>query len=984
MRNFCWAVLAVLFSLNLYSQQYNFINYSIEDGLAQSQVRAICQDESGYLWIGTLGGLSKFDGTNFENYSTNDGLLGNQINSIFSDCKGNLWFGSNGGVSMYNGDEFKNFKFKDELSENSILSIAEDRLGNIWFATDGGGMVYYDKSKLNYITMPKEADNNYIRHILPDKKGKLWLATRNGISSIDAEFNIKDEFTGINATQLFVEDGKIWCSTFGDGMLILSEDTTITIGVDQGLISDHIRAFTKRKDGSFWFVSKNGISKYSEGTFKNFTTKDGLKDNNIKCVIEEVEGNLFFGADGGGLIKFTNEDFVCYTQKDAIGSNVVMSINEDQNKNIWLSTYGDGVGVFTSKGYFLYKAKDGLANNTVWCSLVSSKPSLWVGTSTGISEFDGTKFVTYDTRDGLDGNKVYALAEDKSGNIWIGTKEGVSLFNVETKKINNLGIARNIRSIYIENENYIWFCSSDGLIKYNSQTKNISSYTKKDGLPDESIMNIVEDNDGRYWVGTRNGLAVLTAGKFNKVQVPGNFASNNINFLQLDAYDNLWIGTNFGLYQLNIKNKTKFYTTDFIRYSNLDGLKSLECNQNASFIDSENNLWFGTSYGLMKHQLKPAYLTSSLPKIQLKDIRLFFEKNDFKKYSTKKIEGTVLPENLILPYNKNHLTFDFVGIYHTSPDKVKYRFKLDGFDDNWQPLTTSNFVTYSNIPSGEFTFLISATTDLKNWSKPESFSFTVKPPFWFTWWFFLLSVLFVSSIIYLIYMRRQKIKAAKRETQLIVDKSKMLALEQQALNASMNRHFIFNALNSIQFYINRQDKIAANKYLSSFAKLVRKNLDSSLVNEIYLDDEIERINLYLKLEQMRFQDKFSYELDVDESIEPQSIKIPSMLLQPFIENSIWHGILPAKEHGHIKVSIQKEGNKLVISVSDDGIGIDVSLEQKKGKTQHHDSKGMELTKDRIRLVSKISNKDCAIKGPYQIYNDKKEVAGTEVSIILTL
>ena len=209
---------------------------------------------------------------------------------------------------------------------------------------------------------------------------------------------------------------------------------------------------------------------------------------------------------------------------------------------------------------------------------------------------------------------------------------------------------------------------------------------------------------------------------------------------------------------------------------------------------------------------------------------------------------------------------------------------------------------------------------------------------------------------------------------MLEDKTKMLTLEQQALNASMNRHFIFNSLNSIQYYINRQDKISANKYLSSFAKLVRKNLDSSLVPEIYLDDEIERINLYLKLEQMRFQDKFNYKVNVDSSIEPQSIKIPSMLLQPFIENSIWHGILPSKEIGNITVDVKKDEGKLVIKILDDGIGIDVSMAQKEGKNQHHDSKGMELTKGRINLISRISNKDCAIRGPYQVYDKNKNVA----------
>lgn len=976
--------MALLLCSNVFSQQYNFVNYSIEEGLAQSQVRAISQDNTGYLWIGTLGGLSKFDGINFESFSTNDGLMDNQINAIYTDDKGKVWLGTNGGFSVYDGNVFKNYFFKEELAENSVLSIAKDRFGNMWFATDGGGMVYFNSEKLNYLTLPNGVDNNYIRHVTIDNDGQLWLATRNGVSSIDVEFNIKSEIDSINATQMLIDGEVVWCSTFGDGMLKLENDSCVKLKTENGLISDHIRAFTKRKDGSFWFVSKNGISKYLNGEFKNFTTKDGLRDNNIKCATEDSEGNLFLGADGGGLIKFTNEDFVSYTKEDGIGSNVVMSILQDHHTNIWLATYGDGVGVFTSHGYVPFTTEDGLGNNTAWCSIESKDQRYWVGTSNGISVFNGKSFKTYDTKSGLNAKKVYALQEDNHGNIWIGTKEGVSILDIKTEQIKNLGIARNIRSIFIENDNYIWFCSSDGLFKYNVQTQNFKSFTERDGLPDASVMNILKDKNGKYWVGTSGGLAILNDNKISKVIVPGNYASNNINFLQLDSYENLWIGTNFGLYKLNIKKDRNFKPTDFIRYSNLDGLKSLECNQNASFIDNENNLWFGTSYGLMKHQLKPTNTTFFLPKVQLKGVRLFFEKYNYKKFSKGLIENSKLPKDLVLPYNKNHLTFDFVGIFHTNPDKVKYRFKLDGFDDNWQPLTTSNFVTYSNIPSGDFTFMLSSTTDLSNWSPPVTFSFTIKPPFWLTWWFFTLCIIAVYGIGFLILLRRKKRKLAKQATRLLEDKTKMLTLEQQALNASMNRHFIFNSLNSIQYYINRQDKISANKYLSSFAKLVRKNLDSSLVPEIYLDDEIERINLYLKLEQMRFQDKFDYKVNVDPAIEPQSIKIPSMLLQPFIENSIWHGILPSQEKGNITVDVKKEGDKLIIKMLDDGIGIDVSMAQKEGKNQYHDSKGMELTKGRINLISKISNKDCAIKGPYQVYDENKKVSGTEVSIILTL
>ena len=985
MNKFVVVILALFVSLCAYTQQYNFINYSIEEGLVQSQIRSISQDKDGYIWIGTLGGLSKFDGINFENFSTNDGLLNNQINAIYNDSRGNICLGTHGGISIYDGSSFKNYFFKEELSQNSILSIMEDKSGKLWLATDGAGLICMDDTLFNYVVLPNGPDNNYIRNIYIDEKDNKWLATKSGISIIDSQLNIKDTIKDINATQVFLdEDNSVWCSTFGSGVLHLVENRCVKYTIKNGLISDHIRAFTKRSDGSIWFVSKNGVSKLLEGVIKNFEKKDGLHDNNIKAIIEDEEGNLFLGSDGGGIVKFTNENFISYTEDDGIGSNVVMSVLEDSNSNIWVSTYGNGVGVFTSKGFKLFTTKHGLGNNTVWCSMVSKNQNLWVGTSNGVSVFDGNKFKTYSTEDGLDAKKVWALQEDSKNNIWIGTKEGVSVLNTNNDSISNLKIGRNVRDILIEDENNIWFCSSDGLFKYDVRTEKSKVYTNEDGLPSESVMNILKDKNDNYWIGTGNGLALLSKGKFSVIEMPGGYASNNINFLELDDLNNLWLGTNYGLYQLNILNKTTFSGTDFIRYSNLDGLKSLECNQNASYIDSKNNLWFGTSYGLMKHSLNSENTKITLPKVRIKDIRLFFEKRDLSKYAKGIIVDTKLPNSLVLPYNKNHLTFDFVGIYHTSPDKVKYRFKLEGFDEIWQPVTKSTFVTYSNIPSGNFTFKLSATTDLKNWTKPVQFSFKMTPPFWFTWWFYLLCMFSTTTIVWLIIKRRKKIEEGKRTTQLIIDKSKMLTLEQQALNASMNRHFIFNALNSIQYYINRQDKISANRYLSSFAKLVRKNLDSSLVNEIYLDEEIERIDLYLKLEQMRFQDKFDYKINVDELIEPQTIKIPSMLLQPFIENSIWHGILPSNRFGSIIIDAIKDDDKLIINIVDDGIGIETSLESKKGKTQHHDSKGMQLTKGRVDLVSKISNKECSIEGPTQIYNEKNEIIGTKVSIILTL
>jgi ligand-binding sensor domain-containing protein len=987
MKKILGLLLLLVIAINTNAQQYNFINYSIENGLIQSQIRAICQDDDGYIWIGTLGGLSKFNGKTFQNYSTNDGLLNNQINAIYKDSKGNLWLGTLGGVTVYKQNSFTNIIFKDSLAKNSVLSIVEDKKGNIWLATDGGGIVVYNHQTLNYITLPNSEKQNYIRSITCDDNDNKWIATREGVAIIDKKFQVVDTIKNINATEVFIDAKKqIWCSTFGNGIVKITKDSTVYYTEKDGLISNHIRAFTIRKDGTIWFVSKNGISKFNGVEFKNFTQKDGLSNNNIKCIIEDEEGNLFLGADGAGIIKFTDESFVSFTKNDGLSSDVVMSINEDENQNIWITTYDAGICKIKNQTCMHYNTNNGLANNTVWCSLIDRNNNLWLGTSNGVSLYSNNQFKSYNKEQGLNAKKVFALNEDNRGNIWIGTKKGLSVLYVSNDSIYNYdeieGLSRNIRYIFNEDDKVIWFCSSDGLFRYDIKTHTAKKIDSSNGLPDNSVMTITKDNYGRLWIGTKNGLVVYQKDTFNTIQIADNYASNNINFLSIDEYNSLWIGTNFGLYQLSLSLNDSIKPTDFVHYSNLDGLKSLECNQNASFIDSENNLWFGTSQGLMKHSVKVKTDLISLPKVHITDIRLFFERKDLSKYS-EGVDLKNLPKNLILDYNKNHLTFDFVGIYHTSPDKIRYKFKLEGFDEDWQPVTTAGFVTYSNMSSGDYQFMLSASVDAKNWTTPVTFSFTINPPFWFTWWFYLFCLVFITSITWLLIKRKQNIEQEKRATQLIMDKSKMLTLEQQALNSSMNRHFIFNALNSIQYYINRQDKISANKYLSSFAKLVRKNLDSSLVNEIYIDEEIERISLYLKLEQMRFQDKFSYQINMDPSIELQSIKIPSMLLQPFIENSIWHGILPSNKPGSIAINVMVKDNQLIIDIIDDGIGIEKSIELKKDKKQYHASKGMELTKNRIELISKISNKECLIKGPYQLEKDNK-IIGTQVTIVITL
>ena len=976
-------LLFLVISFNVFGQQYNFINYSIEDGLIQSQVRSICQDKGGYIWLGTHGGISRFDGISFENFSSSDGLLNDEVYAIASNNQGDVFIGSKGGINIYTKGKFVSYEFRPDLKEYYVLSIVEDKENNIWLGLEKDWLVKFKDGEYTYFNTKR----GRIHHLFCDENNGIWVSSRKGIAVVDQAFNIKDSINDVNVSQVLIVNDTMWYSTYGNnGVYFVHGEERSHITTQEGLIRNNVRGFIRSKTNDLWFYTKKGLTRYRNGEMESFTTLEGLQSDNIRCLMEDREGNLFMGTDGTGFMKFSGDQFVSYTVKDGLENDVILSITEDNDNNIWLSTNGGGVSYYDGKQIVNYNISDGIINNTVWSSLKDNDGNLLFGTSSGISLYDGRKFTDMYYKHH---NTVWSMYQDHHSNIWAGTIEGLLYFDRLKDTIVNYSmienINKNVKSILSLNDQSLWFCSDNGIHEYSYSEKKFSWFSMKDGLPDNFIMSAVKDKNEVIWVGTSKGLAYFKDNRFVTVNFSDISGANFITFLKVDDDNNLWIGSNRGLFKLAIVDYD-FQQSDFIYYSNLDGLVGLECNQNSVFIDSKKSLWFGTSNGLMKFNLNKQEKGKYLPTVHLKGVRLFFEDINWSDYSNSSINQGVFP-NLTFKHNQDHLTFDYIAISHSKSSEVRYQFKLEGNDDKWSPMTSSTYVTYSNLTFGNYSFFVKASIDNKNWTEPVRFDFTITPPFYFTSWFFLLSLLFIISSTWLIISRRRRLLERKKATQLIIDKAKILELEHQALNASMNRHFIFNALNSIQYYINRQDKLAANKYLSSFAKLIRKNLDSSLVNEVVLEEEITRIELYLKLEQMRFQDKFTYAIQVDKKIEQQLIKIPPMLLQPFIENSIIHGILPMDRKGHIAIKVQLQDRKLIIDINDNGIGIDNSLKIKQEKSQYngkqkHVSKGMKLIKGRIDLVSKLSNKQCLIDGPKQIYDKDNNVSGTTVSIII--
>jgi two-component sensor histidine kinase len=339
----------------------------------------------------------------------------------------------------------------------------------------------------------------------------------------------------------------------------------------------------------------------------------------------------------------------------------------------------------------------------------------------------------------------------------------------------------------------------------------------------------------------------------------------------------------------------------------------------------------------------------------------------------------------ILEHNQNSLTFQYAAIYLSNPGKVRYRYRMQGTDAEWLGPTRSRYATYAYLPHGNYTFEVEAyTEDQPALQSRATFGFTIEAPLYLRPWFLVLAASMLFGLVYLIVRKRVDQEKEKRVNLKLQYQSRMMTLETQSLNSSMNRHFIFNALNSIQYYINMQDKVSANRYLTSFARLIRKNLDSSEESQSRLTDELERITLYLDLEEMRFQGKFSYKIHVDPEIHLETMRVPAMMLQPFLENSIWHGILPLDRPGTIRIDISKQGNTCVIAIADDGIGYETSLRQKSQRNNGHVSKGMEITQNRMALFGKMTGLNYKVEGPAEIPGEDGLPTGTLVKISLPL
>jgi len=971
-----------------FGQQYSFIPFSVEEGLSQTQVFDICSDDQGNVWFATAGGASRFDGKSFKNYSTENGLNDNLVSKVISK-NGFIWIATQQGVTRIKGKQVETYNLDKITDINNITSIAID-LGYLWVGIKDKGVLQIklveNVPDLNDFTLHEPSDHLNIRNLFIDSNHKVWVACKGYLGYyLDDKWTVLEVPNSTNNISDIAEDSKhhIWITTYNDGVYEYNLESFKNYNQLFGIDNDLVRSVYIDKNDNVWLSSKTGLTVLEDGIPTIFNSNNGLENENIKVVSQDNEGNIWLGTDGSGAFRFSGDEFVNFDEKVRLAS--VMSIIQDNDKTYWFSTYGDGITKYKDNIFTNYHSlNSNITNNTIWSSLLDSKGVLWFGSSSGLMKRHQDEFIVFQNTHWLPSNKITSLFEDSKNCIWIGSAKGVTKIskNDTISYTDSTGLeTKNIRAI-TEYKNTIWLGTSHGI--FTKDKAGFSPWKNNDAFNGNIVYCLKKWKEGIF-IGTGNGLFYFDGENVQSIKLHTSFSANYINFITLEDDRYLWVGTNFGVFEIDLSIYNFKESKGINHYTTSDGLKSPETNLNSAFQDADGYVWMGTGKGLLKFSRKQIKTEEiiSIPKINIEDVQLYLKSTDWSTLSDNIDAYTLLPSNLEVGHKKNYFTFFYKAISISRPEELRYKFRLIGFDEDWSPILTQQSFTYANLPHGEYTFEVIASIDGKNWSTPAQFSFIIRKPYYLSWWFFLIcGIAFIGSS-FGIWKWRANISRQKRVTEKLVFKSKLLALEQQSLNASMNRHFIFNALNSIQYYINTQDKLSANKYLTSFAKLIRKNLDSSSSGKslVPLSDELERLELYITLEHMRFQNKFDYSISIGEDIDTDSILIPPMFLQPFVENSIWHGILPMEKNGKIQIDIKRnQQHEITFVIEDNGIGIDNSLAQ---KNEHsHVSKGMELTSGRLEILKKITNKNIKIVGPFQINDNTNKSFGTRVIITI--
>jgi ligand-binding sensor domain-containing protein len=959
------------------------------------------------MWFGTWDGLNKFDGYNFTIYNVSDGLNDHTILCMVEDKDGNMWIGTNRGLNKFNRQTqtFQKFDFQTRDSINpfmgSIRSIVISGDSLLWVGTRNGLYQFNPETEeySGYFTSLSQdlvsPRSNSINHVFEANDGILWLSTTYGLVKFDPQTKRSTRYYHVpndegslsnNYINCVIQDvsGNFWIGTRKGLNFYDSESQKITRFIHNpanpnSISGNDIRSIYEAKNGQIWIGTYNkGLNVYDKerNEFKiykwDINTKSSISNNRIFSLLEDNTGNVWIGTYMGiNKINKHINSFIHHQVEDEntrkLNSQFIWDFFVDDENDLWIAT-SEGVNIIDSNtGRFRYILHDpdnsnSLSGNEVRSMLYDPDQNcVWLGLfGMGLNKYnletqEIRHYLPDVNKNSISSSFVIDMARDKKGNIWLGTSRGLNKLNPVN---NTFEVFENINSdttslsndvvfaVFIDRDDNIWAGTNLGLNLYNPLSNKFVRYffDVDKNASANTIFSINQDYSGRLWLGTSGGGLIRfypETGDY-KIYTTNEGLPNNIVYgVQFDHDNNLWLSTNLGL--------AKFYVIGerFVNYDVKDGIQSYEFNLGSSYKDQDGKMYFGGMNGY--NVFDPGEITTNLnkPVIVVSAFRKFNEKQP-----TEYFNG----DTIVLNHDDNFFSFEIAALDYTNPMKNKYMYYLENFDKDWIRGDASHrFAEYKKVQPGSYTFYAKGSNNDGIWNQEGiKLTIVINPPWYKT---LIFRVSFITLLVFLVWFlitRRIRVlnHRHRMERKMLEIEKQKFELEQKTLQLQMNPHFIFNSLNSIQSFILTHNTKMAVTYLGKFSRLMRLILNNSGKKYVVLKEELMAIQHYLELEKLRFDNKFLYALEVDEKIDTEFIEIPPMIIQPFIENAIIHGILHKPDKGFIEIRLLLRDDKLAVSITDDGVGRKKAEEIKQKTGIKRKSKGMGITQERLAMLNK--------------------------------
>jgi len=760
--------------------QYVHTVWRSEDGLPQNSIQALLQTRDGYLWIGTQEGLVRFNGVEFKvfNKATTPAIRHNDVRALYQDRDGALWIGTfGGGLARYKDGNFSSYTVQQGLSNNSVSSILQDRQGNLWVGTTDG-LNEFANGKIITFNHKNGLSDNLVQAIAEDAEGRLVVAARSGL---DGFVNGKPmgAYSGLIPQNKVVKalfrdrGGNLWIGTEQHGLDSLKAGKLTHFGAQQGLPDTPVHTIYQDERGTIWVGTEGGgICRLLGGRFDCYSSKNGLSGDYVESIIQDHEGSLWVGTETGGVNSFKEGALTNYGHEMGLKGSP-RTIVQDPDGSLWIGT---SMGLFRMQDYKVtpYLTGKGPASNYAYSTFQDHLGNVWVGTDEGgLNKFTGHRVRNFRKSDGLADDWIPAVLEDSAGNIWVGTfSGGVSRLHngTFTNYTTREGLGSNrVWAIHQDHQGQIWFGTDAGLSLFrDGKFVNFDIHeASPEGPGMGSVSVIYEDADHRFWIGTYGGgLKLFRNGKFTTITMLQGLYDDTIWSILEDDLGNFWMSSNRGIFRVKKSElievaEGRLSSFKSQSYGVADGMESSECNggsQYSGWKTRDGKVLFACLKSVVVVDPNNLPRNPLQPPVVIEEVKINQHEN--------------VASGSSIPPGAGELEFNYAALSYLAPQKVTYKCRLEGYEEDWTTPSTPGFVRYTNLPPGAYTFHVKAANNDGVWNETgASFSFYLEPRFYQTTWFYsLCALVLVLSAIGIYFLRTRRVRARERELVILVSR----------------------------------------------------------------------------------------------------------------------------------------------------------------------------------------------------------------------